>query len=271
MISRPHVLASVLCALLTVAATVVLRAQPGPADPIPRTFRIMSYVGSYEELFYQTSAAKSSIRPITISRTFSPPLPAPTGTTLEVFRWIPPPPNSPPGTQPTRQVALTATLDPNAPESLVIGRPLTPENKKTNFQAQAIPLGDDYHAGTCLLANLSGFPSAAISLRDSVHTLKDGATELAAFGKGHTLIKVAVTVQHGGGWALAGDDAWRLNAMYRGYIIVLPYMDDPDYPRPSIPRRRSSASIFRSPRKSSAREPAPPADRRPSQTGGRPP
>jgi len=222
---------------LSLLAAPCLHAQPAAAaaSSVPRTFRILSIVGSYEALFYQTTADKVSLQAITVTRSLSQPLPAPKGAKLEIFRWVPPPPDAPPGTPPTRQVALTAMLDLNAPESIVVATPLTPANEQTLFTPKVIALTEDDKARTCLVANLTDFPSAAVSLKETVHTLEPGAVKRVTFEKGHNLLKVAVQIRQNNAWALAGDDAWRLNDLYRGYILILPYMEDPDFPPPLDP------------------------------------
>jgi len=210
-----------------------LEAQTPEPNPPARTFRIISVVGNYEGLQYETTSAKTSARPIAVSRSLSSPQPAPTGTKLELFRMLPPPPDAPPGTPPTRQVVLTATLDTKAPESIVVALPLIPADKLTAFKAHTIPLSENYRAGTCLIANLSGFPQLAVSMKENVSTVKNGAVNMTTFDKGHNSIKIAL--QNGDKWTVAGNDAWRLHESYRGYILTLPYMEDPDFPPPNNP------------------------------------
>ena len=216
-----------------------LPAQTPAADRPPPTFRIVSVVGDYGELHYRVSA-KEPDRVINSNRALSGSLPMPTGSQLEIYRLIPPPPDSPPGTPPTKQVAIKANLNPSIPESIVVVLPITPEDPGTLFNTLGIVAPPEFRAGTCLIANFTSYPQAAVLLKDKVHTLDAGKTDLFAFTEGHILVRVAVP--KGDGWAIASDDAWRLPTDYRGYILIFPYVKDPD--SPPLPDRSSGDCAY---------------------------
>ncbi len=207
-----------------------LHAQTATGDKPKPTFRIVSVVGSYGELHYRINA-KEPDRIITVNRALSAPLPAPSGL-LEIYRLVPPPADSPVDTPPTRQVVIKADLNSNIPESIVVVLPLTPTDQKTLFETRVISPDRDFEAGTCLIANFSSFDQAAVSIKKDIHTVGMGKIDIVNFTDGHNLIKAAV--EKGGKWAVACDDAWRLSSQYRGYILIFPYIPDPDYPPPPI-------------------------------------
>ncbi|MBC2602950.1 hypothetical protein [Puniceicoccus vermicola] len=193
----------------------------------------MSIVGSYTGLYYQTGSDTSSVRSIRVGRGLSRPLAIPPNGELVLFRKIPPPPDAPEGTPPIRVPVLSAELEGDSPGYIVVARPLEPKEADTRFSSVVVPLPDDFGAGTCLIANLSSFPNVAASFHDDIYKIAAGTTQLVSIRSGHNMVRTAVRVSDD--WKLAGSDTWRLNETLRGYFLILPYMEDPDYPPPLDP------------------------------------
>lgn len=228
----PFRLLAGVAALLLLFCGSLRSAEQSPIKP--RQFRLISMVGTYENIYYQAQAGKPPVS-LRLTRAPSAPLQVPAGSTLQFFREIPPPPDAPPGTPPIRQILLKTAVPQSEDDFIVVARPLVPEDKQTSFDATVLPFPKEYVAGTCLVANLSPFPEAAISLKNEVHHIKQGERKFLPLENGHNLIKIAVQVSKSGRWELAGDDAWRLWPGQRGLILVFPYIRDPDFPPPINP------------------------------------
>lgn len=198
--------------------------QPGVADKPQRTFRLISIVGSYEGLFYKSNHTANA-QPIVIGPFLSPVLPVPGNSQVEIYRLIPPPSDAP-GAPPTQQVVLKANLPADGFENIIVARPLIPKSKTTLFEPQVIPVPKDYQAGTCLLVNFSPFENVAYAIKEKIYTLGTGEIQLVPINQGITSLKIAVNA--GNNWALAGGDAWRISPKHRGYVLVFPYIEDPD-------------------------------------------
>lgn len=210
--------------LLWIAPPVYLAAADNTKRP--RTFRVMSMVSTYDDMFYQVNSQERI--DVRLGSAPSSPLPVPSGSRLRFLREIPPPPDAPPNTPPTRQTLFDAPIPDTNEDFYVIARPLVPEDKKTVFEATVVPFPEDFTAGKCLIANLSPFSEAAISIKDRVHKVSKGQKQFIQLDVGHSPIKVAVFV--GPAWGLAAEDAWRLWPNQRGLILIFPYIKDPDYP-----------------------------------------
>ncbi|MGE9291741.1 MAG: hypothetical protein ACQKBT_12155, partial [Puniceicoccales bacterium] len=84
---------------LSTCSTGALSAQ-SPHEEEPSTFRILSAVGGFRDLFYEVEEGKNPIK-LNIRTKFSREYPSPENKELVLFRQIPPPAGSPPGTPPT--------------------------------------------------------------------------------------------------------------------------------------------------------------------------
>ncbi|MFA6960505.1 MAG: hypothetical protein WC205_07140 [Opitutaceae bacterium] len=214
----------------------LLHAQtsPAPTAPAARTFRIFSIVGSFIDYKYELKRGAEPIR-LSIG-----PLPtrayvAPAGADLIIYREVPPPPDSPPGTKPTRSIIARVELPAAQPRSLVIVAPLADGTFATRV------LDDDpaqHPAGTLRLVNLSTFP-AAVALDRSTHPVDSGASSVVAYGAGGKLVQLAVQKQ--GAWTVSYSEEHMSRPELHAYGFIFNYAPAPDLQ----PDPQAAPAIFR--------------------------
>ncbi len=216
--------------LLGLFACQILPAQTQDAPP---TFRIISSSGSYGGLFYDIGTGRNKITiPVSLNQTLSAPMVRPSGSTLEIYRLIPPPPDAPPDTPPTRVVVVDATFPSAETDYIVVAFPLHP-TRDTLMMTKLVPPSNSSHkAGTVKVINFSSF-SAGVGLDESQRALNSGDISIMHCGTGRVLLQVAVS--KGGGWAKAFRGERRLAPELRGYVFIFNYMVDLDYGPDAIP------------------------------------
>lgn len=203
-----------------------LRAAP-PAG-VERSFRLISQVGSRLDLKYEVSRTLPPVS-ISLSQAVSRAYPAPAGGRLELFREIPPPPDSPPGTKAVRQIILSTRLPDDALRCLLVTLP-TGSKPGDPLTARVLPDGPDRHpAGTMLVVNLSRFQTA-VKLGDDTQQFAVGEARLLPLAQGKLRVSVQAAVQKDGQWQPAARTARRIVEGVRGFLFISDYLPDPDYP-----------------------------------------
>lgn len=211
-----------------------LGAVAAHAEPAGPTFRIISAFGSYTGLFYdQTAGSPKTAVAVNLNQGLSHRYPRPAGTKLELYRIVPPPPDSPAGTKPVRQVVVSATLPAGQPDCIVVTLPSSLD-PLAPLQSHVIPGDADSHkAGTVKVINFSNL-NAAVAVDEANRLVGAGATSLFKVRPGCVLLQAAV--QQGEGWASAFRGERLLAASLRGYVFIFDYRVDPDYgPVPQPP------------------------------------
>ncbi len=233
----------VLVLFVCLSALLPLAAQTGqPPATLPPTFRIISASGSYTGLLYDSSVGgKKTAVPIDINQALSAPLARPAGKELEIYRLVPPPPDAPPGTKPTRQVVVTVPMPANPADCIVVTFP-TSTNKMDPLIARVVPPAPDSHqAGTVRVVNFSNF-EAAVGMDERSTSFSSGSVDVMKAGTGRVLFQVAVN--KGQGWAKAFRGERRISPQLRGYVFVFNYMVDPDYGPDSMPPPATVKTFF---------------------------
>lgn len=225
-------------ALSAVLCLALARAQPVEQ---PATFRVISSVGSYGELFYDASiGGKRKPVAITLNQSLSAPLAWPAKSPLEIYRLVPPPPGAPEGSKPTRQIVVSIPL-PAENDPIVVTFP-TSDDRLAPLAAHIVPPTPDTHkAGTVKVINFSKF-NTAVGMDARNDTLKPGGISVFPTGTGRVLFQVAVG--KGNNWASAFRGERRLSPKVRGYVFVFNYVDDPDYGREPTPPPATVKTFF---------------------------
>ncbi len=210
-------------------------AAQGSSVPAPLTFRIISACGSRGDLLYDLkngSGVKTQVK-VTLNQSLSAPYPRPSGDKLVLYREVPPPPDAPAGTPPTRQTIVTAELPSGLPDCIVVTVPRTTD-RLGPLASRVIPGTPETHqAGTVKLINFSEHETA-VALDERTITLPPGSIQITKFDAGRILVQVAV--QKAQGWTPAFRGERLSSPAVRGYIFIFNYMEDPDYgPDPTPP------------------------------------
>ena len=218
-------------AFVTCAGPMPLRAQP--ADKIAPAFRVISMVGSRNDLKYEVAPDKPLVS-VPLAQSVSRLHPAPANGRLELFREIPPPPDAPPGTRPVRQILLTVSLPPETAQTLIVALP-TGRGRGDPLIARVLP--DDprrHRAGTVEAVNLSRFQTA-VALDDTNHILNVSESRILPMGQGRLRVLVQAAVQKNSRWQPAFRAEQRVPAGVRGFLFVSDYIPDPDYEADPLP------------------------------------
>jgi len=204
--------------LVLLGLTTCLQAQT-PTAPTPRTFRVMTNVGSIEELKFDTSGRKTIT--LNIRSQLSNPILIPDAQPLVLYREIPPPPDSPPNTPPKKETMATVSFPKTMNQSIVVIAATSP----TTYGAVVFDDSLEFHpANTLKIFNLSGM-TAALKTKKDTQSISPGQTSVIPYPPGPTSIQVAV--QRGSSWALALDEGRISRRNLRGHIFVFNYQHDP--------------------------------------------
>lgn len=233
-----------LCLIVTafLFACTGLLAQPAPAVPQPATsFRLLSTLGSHTDLKYQPTRGQPPID-LLLNQSPSTRYPRPSSGLLQVFRELPPPPDSPPDTPPVRQIVFETRLPADKPSSLIVTQPAggNPASPFLDVHVLADSL-EQHGPGQLGVLNLSRYKIALAIDRDT-HEFSAGTTTYIRLPKaaGRMLFRAA-TLTKANHWSLYYKGEQRLSPIHRGYLIITNYLDDPDYgvtPNPPPVRQR---------------------------------
>ena len=195
----------------------ILPSPRATAEPAAtRTFRILSLVGSRLDLNYEPSRNQPTVS-ISLSQAVSSAYAAPADGRLEFFRELPPPPDAPPGTKPTRQVLLATRFPADASRCLIALQPAGP-GRSDPLIARVLPDDAGQHpAGTMRIINLSHFQTA-VKLGDDTYVFAPDENRLAPLAKGKLRVSVQTAVQTGGSWQSVARTARRVEQNVRGFM-----------------------------------------------------
>lgn len=188
---------TLLTCITVVLLTLVAHAQPAD-QPRSRSFRLISVDQVYDDLYYdrQGDPVRLFATPAAVSR----PLPAPTETTLKLFRLTPAPVTAPAGTPPARTIVAEIAYPRSLVEGLVI---LGSAGEKAPLPLDGIALNDlpKLHVpGTVRLINLSAMQAALGLNKDVANAAPQATQSIVPFTPGVTQVQLAVQRQNGG-WA----------------------------------------------------------------------
>ncbi|WP_269523236.1 hypothetical protein [Coraliomargarita parva] len=195
------------------------------AQEQPRVFRVFTPVGSISNLRYDTKDESHALR---IGSKLSEPIELPDGP-LELYRLVPPPPDSPTDAKPVKVVVARVDLPIDVQRFILVV--LAGEG----FSYQVFPVKDDYGshgAGQLRLINFSKM-DAALAVNKEMYQIKSGASLTVPYGDGATTLKVAAN--KGGGWNMTFRKNRIAYANRRAYLLVFDYMVDPLMPPNSVP------------------------------------
>ena len=218
MISATHLLRVLVLPLVLVATCLGLRAAPeAPA----RTFRIFTVIHVITDLKYDAAPGKST--PLVISQVPFASLPIPRDNHVVLYKEIPPPADSPPGTPPVKVVMADALVPADAPRVLIAVIP----DDSGRFSTRVIPDDPAQHpVGQLRFINLSKF-HAALGLNREQYRL--GPAEFALLGwpkDGGILVQVAANKN--GEWESVLRRERRARKSARSYCIVFDYAPNPE-------------------------------------------
>lgn len=194
-----------------------LHAQT-PGNVAPRTFRVITNVGSINELKFDVGPSKTVT--LNIQSQLSAPMFIPDSPSLVLYREVPPPPDSPPNTPPTKQTMATVSIPKAMTKAIVVIAATSP----SDYSAVVFDDGLESHpANTLKVFNLSGM-TAALKIRKDTLSVTPGKTTLCPYPPGPTSIQVAV--QRGSDWAMAMDLGRISRPNLRAHVFVFNYQFD---------------------------------------------
>lgn len=157
--------------------------------------------------------------------------PLPNSKTLELYNWIPVPPDAPEGTKPIKNILAQIALK-NAKYQFVI---LTKNKSNEGFPLAGFSfedLDEEHGAGQARLINLSRF-KVAMAMEENRVIAKPRTTEsMVEFAPGMTDIVVAIEVNENGRWGKVRGNKLRLSDKVRVYAIVYDFPPSLEFPEP---------------------------------------
>jgi len=204
-------------------------ARPAPATPVaPATFRLIAINSSLSDVFYEPAPGKDPV-PLTVRKSPTKDYPRPTAPTLEIFRLIPPPPDAPKGTKPTRQIVATAKLGTNESSLVILS-----QSGADSFASLVVPDDAKTHpAGTLRVVNLSKRP-VGVALDDTVTELASKSSKLLKIGAGQKIFKLRFAHNGAGAW----DGFWDQSILFYPEVRTFAFIHDiPGVPEPQVKLR----------------------------------
>lgn len=199
------------------------------AAPPAATFRLIAINCSVSDVFYEPAPGKEPV-PLTVRKSPTKDYPRPTTPLLEIFRFIPPPSDAPPGTKPTKQTVVTAKLAANDSSSLIV---LIPADKDT---FAAVVVADDattHPAGTLRVINL-GKRRVGVALDDTAVELDSKASKLLPIASGKKVFKLRFAHQGDGLWDGFWDQSLLFTPEVRSFAFIY---DAPGVAEPQVKLR----------------------------------
>lgn len=191
------------------------------AEPPPRVFRVVTTVGSIGELMFDRTS-RDTVR-LNIRSRLSRPIEIPSSGALDLYRELPPPPDSPAGTKPTKETVATLSFPASLTKAIVV---IAQNGNGSGYRA--VVFSDDirdHPAGTLRVFNLSRMNSA-VKINQSVGTIEAGNTKIMPYPPGPADIQLAV--QRGAGWNVAFDKGRISHPNLRAHVFVFDYQKDPE-------------------------------------------
>ncbi len=177
------------------------------------------------------------------------PYPLPQSQTLELYRWLPVPPNAPEGTKPQKLILGRISLKNSAHQLVIIA---LGDDGSYPIRGLAInDLDEDHLPGQARLINLSSYRAAMALEGERAQGGPKTTDTIIQFAPGMTDIIVAIEVREGGRWTMALSRKLRLNSQLRIYTILYDYPPTPESPLPvrgtiiTEPVRRTSLPAIR--------------------------
>lgn len=186
-----------------------------------REFRLLTTVGVINELKFDLTPKQTvSVR---IDSRLSRELPMPASGALVLYREIAPPPDSPPGTKPTKETVARINFPQDCPKAIVV---IAKNTATSAYQSIVFDDTEKSHpSGMLRLFNLSGM-STALSINKAVETVTPGKAQLVPYPLGPNNIQLAV--QRGSNWTIAFDKGRIARPNLRAHMFVFDYQKDPE-------------------------------------------
>lgn len=210
-----------LLALVFAFVSIPLPSRSAPVANPSATFRILSVVGSYTDLSFDSRPGRDATA-IAISRAPSPPYLRPSGDKLVLYRMLAVPAGAAPDAKPVKEIAAEIPLPAGELPLLIVVAPI-PDGKLA-----AKVLTDDpakHPAGMLRLINFSTLP-AMIAINDARYEANPAESKFIPQGTGGTLLQVAV--QQAGRWDLAFRKERLFRPELRSYGFIFNYSPDPE-------------------------------------------
>lgn len=207
-----------------------LTSAPPPASPIDdsHSFRLITVAGSYRDLYYTVSPGATPT-PVILNQVLSCAYPRPTSATLELFRQLPPPPDSPPGTPPVRQTVITASL----PSGMIAPIVIVPvPDPHTAAARPAAVVADDPKTHQPATLRIFNYSNSRIGVAaGAIHyTIEPNAEKIIPISEADGRVMFQVAAEKNGRWVGVLKNEHRLSSALRGYLMVFDYVRDPDFP-----------------------------------------
>lgn len=155
----------------------------------------------------------------------------PNSKTLELYNWIPVPPDAPEGTKPIKNILAQIALK-NTKYQFVI---LTKNKTNEGFPLSGFSfedLDEGHGAGQARLINLSRF-KVAMAMEENRIIAKPRTTEsIVEFAPGMVDIVVAIEINENGNWGKVSGNKLRLSDKVKVYAIVYDFPPSLEYPEP---------------------------------------
>lgn len=155
----------------------------------------------------------------------------PNSQTLELYNWIPVPPDAPEGAEPIKNILAMIPLR-NAKKQFVI---LTKSKANAEFPVSGTSIRDmdeEHLTGQARLINLSSF-KVAMAMEENRIIAKSRTTDsMVTFAPGMTDILIAIKVNENGMWAPVEGNKLRLSDTVKMYAIIYNHPPSEDFPAP---------------------------------------
>lgn len=231
------------CAALISLSGIHLSAQatmPNPEEGTFRLLRVITKIQNFDtndeigdifsnDIMYQSKEGEIKLsygtrRP---SRAY----PLPQSKTLELYRWLPIPPNAPEGTKPQKQILSQIPLK-HVTKQLVF---ITTPKDQTTMPISGVSVSDldeGHLPGQGRLINLSSYTAAMAMEEERVKAEPKSVDTVIHFAPGMTSILVAIEVREGGSWAQSTSNKLRLNDKIKVYALIYDHPPTEEIPLP---------------------------------------
>jgi|GEM_PF-802261 len=210
-------------------------------EEVPPTFRIVSSVGSFDGLKYEPFLEEGPVS-ISLRMGISRKYPLPEKRNLILFREIPPPADSPPGTPPTRQIVLNLDIPAAGTHFLIVTRP-----RADDFSSgllEGVVLKDDsleHGPREMLVMNLSDF-EIGLLIDQEKYLLPPGDSRFTPLPESSSSVVIRVAANSGTEWKLIYQGEKRLSPYHRGYLVLSNFLQQPgEYLDPDPPPVRTQS------------------------------
>lgn len=221
-----------------------LYAQAPTSSTDQGTFRLVHTAGMNDDTFlegveavtipddikYQTKEGEVDIKlgSSRLSRAYT----LPQSQKLELYRWLPVPPDAPEGTKPEKQILAQIPLA-HGEKQIVFTKLILERDAPYPIHGIAVDDLDENHLpGQARLINLSSFSGAMALEEERAKASPKTSDTIFQFAPGMTDIIIAIEINNNGKWAQTFSNRLRLNEKVKVYALIYNHPPTDDNPLP---------------------------------------